>query len=362
MSPSSGERTRWLAGAAGLGAVGALAGTTVTQAVTRRTTAVDHYAGEDFAMLKHDPGCLVTTPDGTVLAVREVGPPDAAVTVVFAHGFCLRKAAFHFQRVRLIQEWGTQVRMVFFDQRGHGQSDAPGPETYTVAQLGQDLEAVLKVMAPRGPVILVGHSMGGMAVLAHARQYPAQYGPRVVGAALLSSAAEGVTRSPVGEILQNPALEAVRFAARYAPGLLHRGRGAVRSVIGPILRAGSYGDEKISPSVVAFTEQMMHDTPIATVIGFLHALEVHDESAALRVLARIPTLVAAGDRDLLTPEENSVAMADAMPKSELLIVPGAGHLLQLESPDIINDALVRLVQRATPDRLVTLTRRLRGRV
>ena len=76
--------------------------------------------------------CVVTTPDGVPLAVREVGPTDAPLTVVFAHGFCLRMGAFHFQRARLTEQWGAQVRMVFYDQRGHGQSGDAPPETYTV--------------------------------------------------------------------------------------------------------------------------------------------------------------------------------------------------------------------------------------
>ena len=170
---------------------------------------------------------------------------------------------------------------------------------------------MLAVMAPRGPVVLVGHSMGGMTVLSHARQYPQRYPTRVVGVALISSAAEGVSRSPLGEILRNPALEAARFAVRYAPKTVHRGRGAARSVIGPVLRAASYGDERVSPSVVAFSERMMHDTPIATLVGFLHALEVHDETGGLTALAKVPTLIVCGDRDLLTPKECSEEMADA---------------------------------------------------
>ena len=238
----------------------------------------DPHRDEDFELLDADRSCVVTTPDGVPLAVREVGPEDAPLTVVFAHGFCLRMGAFHFQRARLTEQWGSQVRMVFYDQRGHGQSGDAPPDTFTVPQLGQDLEAVLAVMAPRGPVVLVGHSMGGMTVLSHARQYPQRYPTRIVGVALISSAAEGVSRSPLGEILRNPALEAARFAVRYAPKTVHRTRGAARSVIGPVLRAASYGDEKISPSVVAFSEKMMHDTPIATLVGFLHALEVHDET------------------------------------------------------------------------------------
>ena len=291
-----------------------------------------------------------------------MGPDDAPLTVVFVHGFCLRMGSFHFQRARLSEQWGPQVRMVFYDQRGHGQSGEASPDTYTVEQLGQDLESVLAVMAPRGPIVLVGHSMGGMTVLSHARQYPQRYPSRIVGVALIASAAEGVSRSPLGEVLKNPALEAVRLAARYAPKTVHRGRGAVRSVIGPILRAASYGDDKVSPSVVAFSERMMHDTPIATLVEFLHALEVHDETAGLETLNKVPTLVACGDHDLLTPMEASQEMADALPKSELVVVGGAGHLVQLERPEIIDDALVRLVERATPSKLVALTRRFRDRV
>jgi pimeloyl-ACP methyl ester carboxylesterase len=351
----------WLAGAAGLAAVGTLAGVTVARSMTRRTTSDDPYHGEDFEVLDADRSSVVTTPDGVDLAVREVGPPDAPLTVVFSHGFCLRMGAFYFQRERLEQLWGPQVRMVFYDQRGHGRSAEAPPDTYTVEQLGKDMETVLDVTAPKGPVVLVGHSMGGMTVLSHARQYPRRYPTRIVGAALISSAAEGVARSPLGEILKNPALEAARLAVRYAPKTVHRGRGAAKSLIAPILRAAAYGDHGVSPSVVAFSEKMMHGTPIATLVGFLHALEVHDEDEGLRTLAKVPTLIACGGDDLITPAEHSEAMAAQLPKSELVIVEGAGHLVQLEQPEVIDDALVRLVERATPSKLVAMTRRLRDR-
>lgn len=353
---------RWLAGAAGLSAVGTIAGITVARSMTRRAAIEDPYAPEDFETLNGDRSYVVTTPDGVPLAVREVGPEDAQVTVVFAHGFCLRMGAFHFQRVRLAEEWGPQVRMIFYDQRGHGQSGEASPDTYTLTQLGRDLETLLQITAPRGPIVLVGHSMGGMTVLAHARQYPHHYGNRIVGAALISSAAEGVTKSPLGEILQNPALQAIRFTARSAPRLVHRGRNVTRSLIGPILRAASYGDVNVSPSVVAFSEQMMLATPIPTLVEFLHALEAHDETAALPTLAKIPTLIACGDHDLVTPDEYSRKMADALPESELVTVAKAGHLVLLDKPDPINDGLVRLVREATPGKLAALGQRWRERV
>jgi pimeloyl-ACP methyl ester carboxylesterase len=252
--------------------------------------------------------------------------------------------------------------MIFYDQRGHGRSGEAPPETYTVTQLGKDLETVLQVIAPRGAIVLVGHSMGAMTVLSHARQFPRHYGKRITGAALISSAAEGVAESPLGEILNNPALEAVLRAARSAPKLVQRGRTAARSLIGPILRAASYSDMRVSPSIVAFSDKMMLETPIPTMVEFLHALQVHDETAALPTLAKIPTLIVCGDRDLVTPVEYSRKMADALPDSELVVVATAGHLLLLDKPASVNDGLVRLVKHATPGRFAGLSQRLRGRV
>jgi pimeloyl-ACP methyl ester carboxylesterase len=353
----------WLAGGAGLTAVATIVGASARRSVTQRTVAVeDPYADEDFERLDSDRAYVVTTPDGVPLAVREVGPVDAPVTMVFVHGFCLRMGAFYFQRTRLAEKWGPRVRMVFYDQRGHGSSGEASPETYTLTQLGQDLESVLAEVAPHGVIVLVGHSMGGMTVLSHARQYPGQYGRLIVGAALISSAAEGVTRSPLGEILKNPALEALRFTARSAPKLMHRGRNVSRSLIAPILRAASYSDLQVSRSLDAFSQRMMNGTPIATLVGFLHALEVHDETAGLWTLLRIPTLIACGDYDLITPDEYSRKMAASLPQSELVIVTGASHLALLDKPEAINDGLVRLVHRATPGRMALRYRRFRERL
>jgi len=344
-------------------AVATIVGASARRSMTQRASGIeDPYADEDFDRLDDDASYVVTTPDGVTLAVREAGPVDAPLTMVFVHGFCLRMGAFHFQRTRLPNRLGPRVRMVFYDQRGHGRSGEADPETYTLTQLGQDLETVLQAIAPRGVIVLVGHSMGGMTVLSHARQFPKQYGRRIVGAALISTAAEGVSRSPLGEILKNPALEAIRFTARSAPKLMNRGRNVSRSLIGPVLRAASYSDLQVSRSLDAFSQRMMNGTPIPTMIGFLDALEHHDETAGLWTLLRVPTLVACGDHDLLTPDEYSRKMAACMPLSELVIVPGASHLALLDKPEAINDGLVRLVKRAAPGKTVTAARRMRERL
>ncbi|BBZ37644.1 alpha/beta hydrolase [Mycobacterium conspicuum] len=354
------KRRAWLAGGAGVSAVATIVGASARRSMTARAAALeDPYAGEDFDDVDVDRSYVVSAPDGVRLTVREDGPTDAPLTLVFVHGFCLRMGAFHFQRRRLAGHWVSDVRMVFYDQRGHGESAEADPETYTLTQLGKDLEAVLRAAVPRGAIVLVGHSMGGMTVLSHARQFPERYGRRIVGAALISSAAEGVTRSPLGEILKNPALEAIRFTARSAPSLLHRGRTVSRSLIAPILRAASFSDLQVSRSLDAFSQRMMNETPIATMVGFLPALEAHDETAGLWTLLRVPTLIACGDHDLLTPDEYSRKMAACMPRSELVIVTGASHLALLDKPDAINDGLIRLVNRSRPSKMAQRYRRLR---
>lgn len=362
-APARARRARrWMAGVGGLGTVGTVAGVTAARSLARRAPVEDPYLGEDFGLFDSDRGCVVTTSDGVDLAVREAGPANAPLTVVFVHGFCMSMGAFYFQRRELARVWGDQVRMVFYDQRGHGKSAAARARTYTIPRLACDLETVLAVMVPRGPVVLVGHSMGGMTVLSHARQFPDQYGTRIVGAAIISSAAEGLSRSPLGEILQNPALEAARFAARYVPNLVQRGRGAARSVLAPILQAASFGDDNVSPTVARYSERMIHETPLATMVGFLHALGVHNETDGLPALAGIPTLIACGSADQLTTPEHSQDMAAVLPAADLLIVGGAGHLVQLEQPEVVNAGLLRLVERAAPKKLAAMTRRLRDRV
>jgi pimeloyl-ACP methyl ester carboxylesterase len=345
-----------------LGAVGTVAGASAARRWGKRKEIQDPFLDEDFDVLEADRASVVTTPDGVPLAVREVGPVDAPLTVVFAHGFCMHMGAFHFQRARLAQRWGDQVRMVFYDHRGHGQSGEAPSETYTITQLGRDLDTVLRVMAPRGPVVLVGHSMGGMTVLSHAAQFPKDYGDRIAGVGVIASAADGLSRFPLGEILENPALEGARAAVRRAPKLVHRGRNAVGGVLRPILRAASYGDIHVSRSVAAFSERMINETPVKTLVEFLRALEVHDETAAMPTLAKVPVLIVCGDEDQLTPPAASEAMAEALPNAEFVVVGGAGHLVELERPEVVNDAVVRLVERATPSRLRAFTRRVRQKV
>ena len=103
----------------------------------------------------------------------------------------------------------------------------------------------------------------------------------------------------------------------------------------------------ISPTVVDFLERVIRTTPIEVVSDFFHALIAHDKLTALRALGRVPVVVVTGDRDRVVPLKQSEKLAAEIPDAELLTVPGAGHAIILERPDIINEVIIDLVTQAT---------------
>ena len=105
--------------------------------------------------------------------------------MVFCHGFALTQETWHYQR----RDLGDVGRLVFYDQRGHGRSGWGDREHANIDQLGRDLRRVVDAAAPTGPVVLIGHSMGGMTIMALADQAPELFGDRIVGVALLSTSA-----------------------------------------------------------------------------------------------------------------------------------------------------------------------------
>lgn len=302
------------------------------------------YGDEDFDAILRLPQRIVTADDGVPLVVREAGSSLSPMTVVFVHGYCLRMQSWHLQYRHLQERWGRDVRMVFYDQRGHGESGSPDSRSCTIAQLGRDLGTVIDATAPRGPVVVVGHSMGGMSTIALAAQRPDLFDSRIVGVGLLATTAAGLSKTGIGRNLENPVIDAFRYAARTAPGFVQKARGMARAVVTPILRAASYGTV-VTPRLVQLSDRMLDETPVLTIVNFLRTLELHDESAALPVLGTVPSLVLCGDADMVIPFSSSEELAAALPDNELKRVRGAGHLVQLEFPEVVNRAVDRLIQR-----------------
>ena len=323
--------------AAGIGAV--IAAEKI--AVGRMRTQPDPAAAEPFGCLRGRP-VPVTADDGVPLYTEISGLEDAPVTLVFCHGYTLSQDVWHYQR----QDFAAEARLVFWDQRGHGRSGRSPRDHVSIGQLGADLAAVLAAtVPPGGPAILVGHSMGGMTIMALAALQPELFGSTVVGAVLISTAAAGV--DPVSW-LPAPLRPAVRVAAppllrgtsagRRAE-LVERFRQSAGDLAFLFTRLIAFGDPDVSPAAVGFLESTIRATPIDVIADFFVALREHDQRAALPVLGRVPVTVMTGGADRLIPLRLSEDLAAAIPGARLVVVPGAGHAIILERPDMVTEEI-----------------------
>lgn len=344
------KRTGIIGGAIGLVATGAAVAVAVDRSRRARSAPsaaqLDEFA--DGPVTRHD---IAVAGDGIGLYYEEVGPEGAPLTVVFVHGFALSLRSFLFQRRALRDRFGDRIRMVFYDQRAHGRSDRSSADRASMDQLGQDLAAVLAAVAPSGPLVLVGHSMGGMTILALADQHPELFADRVHGVALLSTSTGKLAAVTMGlpalvARITGPILPLLLRGARSQAALVERGRALGSDVAWVITRRLSFATEDIDPATVDFVTSMIAATRIEVIADYYPALMRHDKLAALDALRDTRMLIMCGDHDLLTPPEHSREMADRLPKATLQLVPKAGHLALIEDPVRTSEALEALIGEA----------------
>jgi pimeloyl-ACP methyl ester carboxylesterase len=297
---------------------------------------------------------IVHAADGVPLAVTELGPVDAPMCAVFVHGYTLHSGCWQYQRAQLGDLAASgDVRLVFYDQRSHGRSGRSELERCTIEQLAADLQLVLDEVAPDGKVVLVGHSMGGMAVLALAQRAPELFAPRgrVVGVALLSTSAGKLAEltfglpAIAGRVVQRIVPHAAVGLVRTAPSV-ERARQAGSELTYTLTRRLAFGPHP-APDLVEFLDAMIGEAPVEVIAAFAPSFLNHDKLAALPALAGTDVLVLVGDADLLTPVEHSRAIAAALPSAQLVVLPGAGHLVILERPALVSHYLRELLARAS---------------
>ena len=259
----------------------------------------DPYREEEFGDQPFDEELTVTAADGTDLHVEIVEPngPTGKPTIVFVHGFALDMGTFHFQRQALAEQ--GDHRLVFYDQPGHGRSSRLKSGDYDIAALGKSLAAVLDATVPDGHIILVGHSMGGMTIMAFAEQYPEWFGDRVTGVVLMSTSAGLIDKTKIGMPTLVARASAPFFplwggAARLGGGTIDKARVASSDLAWLLTRRYGFGDARPSPSLVTFVEQMNAKTSVETLTKYLHTLYTHNRFPALSALRGVPVLVIVG--------------------------------------------------------------------
>ena len=277
-------------------------------------------------------------------AVARRRPPP--LTIVFAHGFALNLDCWHFQRAA----YRGLVRTVFYDQRSHGRSGRSTKENATIDQLGRDLLAVLDAVAPDGPVVVIGHSMGGMTIVALAEQYPELFGERIVGVGLVSTTAGGLEPSRIllplipAKLTGGITTRAVRTLARRhrtVDGLRRAGRAVAQVVTDEF----AFGDE-VPAAYVDFVDEMLSATPFEVVADFFPSFRSLDKFDFVEVMSAVPTTVICGTNDKITSIGHSRKLHHRISGSTLLECEDAGHMVVLERHDQVNAALDQLISAA----------------
>nr|WP_042198931.1 alpha/beta hydrolase [Kibdelosporangium sp. MJ126-NF4]CEL23628.1 alpha/beta hydrolase fold [Kibdelosporangium sp. MJ126-NF4]CTQ93165.1 alpha/beta hydrolase fold [Kibdelosporangium sp. MJ126-NF4] len=341
-------------GAVGVVATGAAIGAAVIR--SKRRDIADMYADEPLGQLPPDRTSTVAADDGVPLSIEEVDPEDGGtpdVTVVLVHGFALSRKSWHFQRRMFAEQTDPRVRQVLYDQRSHGKSGRATEVSSTIDQLGRDLAAVLRAMVPKGPVVLVGHSMGAMTIIALAEQEPDLFADRVRGVALIGTSAGEIGASGLPRPLlsrYNPLTRSMGALADWQPGLVELVRASGGQLTRRAVRLIAFGSRSVSPKLVDFMMEMLDVTPVRVLADFIETLGSHNRYKALEGLQHCFVLVLSGDRDRMTPFSHADRIAAELPDAKLVRVRSAGHMVLIEQPDQVNAELVDLVRQCASGR------------
>jgi pimeloyl-ACP methyl ester carboxylesterase len=317
MAPKALKRTGLVAGATA-GAIG-LAYATERALVARLRHRDDPDAGDELVPEFDEARILDSHDGGTIYTIsRGEGP-----VVVFCHGVTLSSRVWAKQFASFP---AAGFRAVAFDSRGHGESRA-GSTGHSLDNLADDLRTVLEQLDLRD-VVLVGHSMGGMAVQAFAIRHPAVVAERVSGLVLLSTSSHNLVSDA------KRVRGAIERVVNVGPdvGTFMRQRN-----LGLLLARVGFGDDP-HPSHVEATREMLATCDKATTREAVSALLHLDVTEGLPHL-RVPTLVVVGSADALTPPRDARRIAELVPDARFVEYEGGGHMLMYERTDEV-DALV----------------------
>lgn len=238
------------------------------------------------------------------------------IPLLFVHGFPLSRGAW----CKQVEAFKASHRVIAPDLRGLGESEATaGPVPMSL--FAEDLHALLQHLetVDTGPVILVGHSMGGYVALAFAKAYP----QALRGLVLVGTKAGADT--PEGAAARRATAEKVRT----------EGASAVVDAMAPKMLSEGNTDAAMAAAV----RDLMAPSRPEGVIGALLGMAERPDAGPWLGGIRVPTLVITGLEDTLIPSSESEAMAKAIPNAQLRLIPNAGHLVAFERADAFNTAL-----------------------
>lgn len=241
--------------------------------------------------------------------------------VLFIHGYPLNRRMWAPQ----VEGLAGAARALALDLRGHGESQVvPGP--YWMDLLADDCAAFLDALEINRPVVVCGLSMGGYVAMAFYRQHA----PRVAG--LILAATRSGADTPEGRENRDKAIALAR----------EKGPQAIAASMLPKMMAPQTYQEK--SDLVASVRQMMAGLPVEAIEGDLVGMRERPDSAQTLAEVAVPVLILHGADDQIIPAKAARQEQESLHTAQIEIIPGAGHLLNLEQPERFNDAVRRFVQ------------------
>jgi len=200
------------------------------------------------------------------------------------------------------------------------------------------------------PVLLVGHSMGAMSMLAMAETQPELFVDPVAGVVFVGSAASDLVRGAFGSVteLLRPRLGSLRQAAGRVNKLRRYVLSSPAAGAHLIARAAQFGPDA-SPHLVRYVVGLAARAPSEVWTEGLAGLMELDLRHAVQHIA-VPAMVLVGEQDRMTPPSSSVALASELPKGRLEVIPRAGHFPMMEAHEEFNRRLVSFAVEVLPPR------------
>jgi 3-oxoadipate enol-lactonase len=253
------------------------------------------------------------------LAYEDVGKGK---TILFIHGYLVNRLMWKPQ----IEDLSQHYRVIAPDLRGHGESSSANPP-YTMEQLADDCFSLLKTLKVDQPVFVCGLSMGGYVSLAFARKYASK-----VAGLILSSTRSGMD-SPETKIIREKSAEMVM-----QDGLST----VIEPLLAKLLAPQNYHQMEF---IVTEVRQMMQGTSINGVRGSLLGMRDRPGSGEFLKTFKLPTLIIHGACDQLAPLSEAELTKSYLPHASLEIIPTAGHLPNLEQPQIFNKIIKTFIDK-----------------
>lgn len=339
-------RTAGIVGAAVVAGAGAVAvgGAITTRTITRRDAKnPDPYHETPYGDHRVARRNILSSHDGTKLHLDHAG--EMGPTLVFSHGFSLNGSVWYHQ----FEGLSDDHRLIAYDLRGHGMSEVPSNGDWSLQALGRDLLTILDEQTGDDPVVLVGHSMGGMVTVQALAERPELLGTKVKGIVLSDTAfgsiIDGMMRygPPAVKRMIRPMLEMTYRTIGNNPARLERVRGRGTDLEYAWARLVGFGP-KPSHAHVRFMTQMLRSVDSEVWVKLLPALLELELRHHLPEM-HVPALVVVGSHDRLTPVPVAQATVAQLPDAELLVIQDSGHTPMLERPDEWNTAVREFTRR-----------------